>query len=511
MTATTVTNQTAQPDHYWDEFGLVRAPFEESAQYAMYYPLPQWQERLDFLKYISRSNKALIAISGVPGSGKSMLVAQYLGQIDPEIHNCLLKASSTLSAKQLLDRIAVAFDIKENISDLMISEQADAVVTHLEQRHINYVLLIDDAHRLPLETLSCIIELATRQQENTVSLYIILSGEPQMSTRLQNLLEISEDLVNIEQFVLRSLSLEETKGYIKYRLIKSGLTGTLPFSDELIEHIYELSGGVPGRINRFAHQAMLDVGKIRKELTHVKQWRQASHFVAANYVKIISLCLLVTVGYVLWHYFARMDQQLLTKQNTVANVKTNNVQVQKKSLEQVIAEHTRQAVQLAQANVQANVQANANAQTRGVVPEQLQSGKAQETTKIAVNTQATSQTLETNANANANTQAPSKALSQDFQFMEKRLLNMHGYALQLAGVRKSAQMHNFINQNGLRTKALYFRTSFKNKPWFVVLYGQYATASQAKAAIATLPPNLQRQKPWVRSFKSIQSAINANS
>ncbi len=212
------------PDKCWEQFGLDQAPFEELAQYAMYFPLPEWQKLLDFLKYITRTDKALVVINGVLGSGKTVLAAQYLAQTDPDVESCLLKGSSMLSTKQLFERIAEAFDIKENIADLSVNEQADAIITHLEQRQRYYVLLIDDAHRLPLETLSNIITLAAKQKEANVSLYIVLLGEPQLDERLHNLLEIAEESVAIEQLSLSHLSLAETKSYIKHRLTKSGLT-----------------------------------------------------------------------------------------------------------------------------------------------------------------------------------------------------------------------------------------------------------------------------------------------
>ncbi|QLH41574.1 MAG: SPOR domain-containing protein [Coxiellaceae bacterium] len=46
-----------------------------------------------------------------------------------------------------------------------------------------------------------------------------------------------------------------------------------------------------------------------------------------------------------------------------------------------------------------------------------------------------------------------------------------------------------------------------NKPWYVLIYGNYASPQAAKAALDQLPKNLKQLKPWVRPLSSVQSAI----
>ncbi len=56
---------------------------------------------------------------------------------------------------------------------------------------------------------------------------------------------------------------------------------------------------------------------------------------------------------------------------------------------------------------------------------------------------------------------------------------------------------------GVRT----FRTVREDLPWYVAVTGSWRTKEDAKAAIAKLPADLQKLKPWARSFQGIQDEL----
>jgi septal ring-binding cell division protein DamX len=49
----------------------------------------------------------------------------------------------------------------------------------------------------------------------------------------------------------------------------------------------------------------------------------------------------------------------------------------------------------------------------------------------------------------------------------------------------------------------------RDKPWFVVLVGPYASRELAQSAVLEFPADMQKQSPWVRSVASIQADIKA--
>lgn len=108
-------------------------------------------------------------------------------------------------------------------------------------------------------------------------------------------------------------------------------------------------------------------------------------------------------------------------------------------------------------------------------------------------------------NKNAN---PAQSHSSD----EKHLLSLPGehYTLQIMGSYKLSDLVDAIKANNLKDKAYTFHTLYMDKDWYVLIYGVYKTQDEALAAINTLPPAVQRLKPWVRTIGSVHEAIKLN-
>lgn len=92
---------------------------------------------------------------------------------------------------------------------------------------------------------------------------------------------------------------------------------------------------------------------------------------------------------------------------------------------------------------------------------------------------------------------------------EQELLNWasSGYTLQLLGARKERSVVEFIRNRPDKDKLYYFATLYKDKPWYVVVYGNYPDRDTALAAIAHLPVDLKKRKPWARSVQGVQDDI----
>lgn len=95
---------------------------------------------------------------------------------------------------------------------------------------------------------------------------------------------------------------------------------------------------------------------------------------------------------------------------------------------------------------------------------------------------------------------------------EKHLLTLPGeyYTLQIMGSYKLSDLINFVREHGLKDKAYTFHTYYMDKDWYVLIYGVYKTEDEALNAIKTLPPEIQRLKPWVRTIASVVEAIKLN-
>lgn len=81
------------------------------------------------------------------------------------------------------------------------------------------------------------------------------------------------------------------------------------------------------------------------------------------------------------------------------------------------------------------------------------------------------------------------------------------YSIQLVGVSRFPHLVEFINRRAavLQEQPLAFSKGLhRGRDWYNLYYGDFATLTQAKAALAALPPSLRENAPWIRSLGSIQ-------
>ncbi len=88
--------------------------------------------------------------------------------------------------------------------------------------------------------------------------------------------------------------------------------------------------------------------------------------------------------------------------------------------------------------------------------------------------------------------------------------NPKAYTVQLVTSPSQADMARFIDRNveQLALPSLAFSvTEHDQRERYNLFFGVFPTITQARAAIAALPPELRANRPWVRQFRSIQDSL----
>ena len=106
------------------------------------------------------------------------------------------------------------------------------------------VIMVDEAHEANTEVLEWLRVL----NDQVLNLSIVLSGLPVFEDQLRNNLETFAKRITAKVELL-SLTKEETKELVKMRIMYAGGTGS-EFSDDVINSIYEYTGGFPREIIR---------------------------------------------------------------------------------------------------------------------------------------------------------------------------------------------------------------------------------------------------------------------
>jgi len=119
------------------------------------------------------------------------------------------------------------------------------------------VLVVDEAQNLSLPVLEEIRLLSNLRSQGQCSLQIVLAGQPEFRTKLDQ-----DDLRQLKQRIgiryhLTPLSAAETGEYITHRLAVAGADGSTIFDKGAVEAIFAYAGGVPRMINVVCDRALV--------------------------------------------------------------------------------------------------------------------------------------------------------------------------------------------------------------------------------------------------------------
>ncbi len=78
--------------------------------------------------------------------------------------------------------------------------------------------------------------------------------------------------------------------------------------------------------------------------------------------------------------------------------------------------------------------------------------------------------------------------------------------LQVSSASRSDTLVAFAKKNGM-TDYWVYQTQRNGKPWFILITGNYASASEARSALSTMSKDVQANKPWVRSMQQVHQDL----
>ena len=237
-------------------YGLLEKPFSKTPDPRFLYMSSGHREALARLEYaIEESELALL--TGEIGCGKTTISRALMDRAGSRYH-FLFVFNPRLTADELLRVIASGLEVGSPSlrKDQLLSEITGALYRMHGEGRIP-VLVIDEAQMIPDRELFDELRLLTNFQlddKNLVS--VIIMGQPELRSMLASpVYEPFRQRISIS-FHLSPLSLEETLEYLDFRVVAAGGEPGL-FSPDAVQRIFELSGGVPRRINTVATNALL--------------------------------------------------------------------------------------------------------------------------------------------------------------------------------------------------------------------------------------------------------------
>lgn len=242
---------------YLEYYKLQEKPFNVTSDPNFLYMSKRHKEAFTYLVYGIKERKGFIEITGEVGTGKTTLCRALLNRLDPHTKVAFI-FNSDLSELQLLQAIVEDLGIKaeKRIKIDLFSKLNSFLIEQLKIGN-NVVLILDEAQNLRPKALEQMRMLSNLETEKEKLFQIILVGQPELRDKLNspNLRQLKQR-ISIRYHIL-PLERDEIADYIKHRLYVAGSDGSVKFTEDAIEKIYEYSNGVPRLINVVSDRALL--------------------------------------------------------------------------------------------------------------------------------------------------------------------------------------------------------------------------------------------------------------
>ncbi len=242
---------------YLEHFGLNEPPFKITPVTDFFFSGANRGEILDALVYAITDGEGIIKISGEVGSGKTMLCRMLLDKLPTNIKAIYL-ANPSMSRDELL--YAISDRLQLDLEGKRVNVILQTLQNHLEslyERGERVVVLVDEAHAMPLETLEELRLLYNLQVGAHKLLQIVLFGQPELDEKLSqtNMRQLKDRIVH--HFTILPLSPKIVHAYLMFRMRAAGYKGPDIFSPNAEKLIGKASQGLMRRVNILADKSLL--------------------------------------------------------------------------------------------------------------------------------------------------------------------------------------------------------------------------------------------------------------
>lgn len=249
---------------YKEYWGLKENPFQNTSDPRYLCLSEQHEEALTRLQYAVQSYHACAMLTGVFGSGKTLLVQALMDRLPREKYTTAFIFNPQFDNVELLREIVYQLGVHDppSLKSEILHRMADMVQDdYAEGRHT--VIVLDEAHlieeRMIFEELRLLLNF---QKRDKFLLTLLLVGQPELRDKINHLKQFDQRISL--RYHLKGLKKEEVKTYIDFRMKVAGAARPV-FQDSVYALIYDSTGGIPRRVNQICDLALLAGFGMKKE------------------------------------------------------------------------------------------------------------------------------------------------------------------------------------------------------------------------------------------------------
>jgi len=241
---------------YWQ---LTEKPFENTLDLRFYYPSESHQAALLKLRYALENHAEAALVVGPPGVGKSFVVGLLRNVLGERFRPWVEVGFPQMPAEELLAYLADALETREwDSSQVPLYRSLQRIrqlLTQAAEENRRPIVVLEDAHLMTdLGSWEAIRSLWNFSLGRRPGVSFLLTAQPSFLPLLERMPSWEDHLV--VKCLLRPLNATETAAYVAHRLKAAGASREL-FDENALDVLYQISQGLPRRINRLADLALL--------------------------------------------------------------------------------------------------------------------------------------------------------------------------------------------------------------------------------------------------------------
>ncbi|WP_260843185.1 AAA family ATPase [Sedimenticola selenatireducens] len=233
-----------------------------------YFSTPELRQRLDLLRHLTDNSEKILLVKGEDGAGKSTFVQQFRKLARDEWDLCCMDASHTFQPDQFFAHLYRRFGLTDeaslNIEQLLRRFELLSAAGRLP------VIVIDDAHLLPVATIIAIFRLFERRPGNRALIRIVLFATPDIVRQFQTPQLQAMNLQSVQSLEMPLLDSDQSRSFVQFLLDLGGESKHLKLGSGALNRLVRDAVGLPGLLEAQLQRLFSDTPKPAKVVTAIQ-------------------------------------------------------------------------------------------------------------------------------------------------------------------------------------------------------------------------------------------------